>query len=72
MAREFEAGNSTNPWDLFVLAETWALIGEPELAIAALEKAYEAGYTDRYYALIDPMLAAIADHPEMDRLAPPV
>jgi tetratricopeptide (TPR) repeat protein len=69
-ARDLEAADPAVPGRLLALAETLALAGEREGAIAALERAFDAGYDDRYYVLVDPALAGLADHPAIDRLAP--
>jgi len=69
-ARDLEAADPTVPGRLLALAETLALVGEREAAIAALERAFDAGYDDRYYILVDPPLVGLADHPAIDRLAP--
>jgi hypothetical protein len=69
-AHDLEAADPTTPDRLLALAETLALVGEREAAIAAIERAFDAGYEDRYYVLVDPPLAGLADHPAIDRLAP--
>lgn len=68
--RELEAASSTTPQRIWAMAETLALLGEREAAVDALERAVAAGYDDRYFVLLDPPLASLADHPGVDRLAP--
>jgi len=70
VAGEFEAEDNMAPQTLFTLAETYALLGRTDAAVDALERAFAAGYEDRYYVLIDPPLASLVDHPAIDRLAP--
>ena len=70
LAQEFEKAESSDPHQLLILAETYALAGEPGLAVQALERAFEAGYEDPYYILVNPPLNAIQSDPVIDRLAP--
>jgi tetratricopeptide (TPR) repeat protein/tRNA A-37 threonylcarbamoyl transferase component Bud32 len=68
--REIESTTPTDPEQLFILAETYTLMGEPDSAIGALERAFEAGFDDRYFALVDPPLVGLGDNPGLDRLVP--
>ena len=70
LAREIEATGSVDLQQLFLLAETYALAGEVNAAALALERAFEAGYDDPYYILVNPPLSGIQDDPVIDRLAP--
>ena len=54
----------------FELARAWALLGDRAQAIRNLERAFAAGYSDPYFILIDPPLAALQDDPAVERLAP--
>ncbi len=69
-ARVFEAGETADTQQLFQLAETYALCGELDAAVLALEQAFEAGYDDPYYILVNPPLNGIQNDPVIDRLAP--
>ncbi len=69
-AGEIESTHPTEPQRLIILAEAYTLLGETNSAIDALERAFEAGYEDRYYVLIDPPLVGLGDNPELDRLVP--
>jgi tetratricopeptide (TPR) repeat protein len=71
LAREIEAEDSDDPYLLFSLAETYALIGEPDHAVALLERANRAGYDDPYFILVDPLLRDLQNRPELEQLAPP-
>ena len=70
MAREVESTEPEDPAQLLILAETYALIGRQDMAIQALERAFEAGFDDPYYILIDPPLGGLQNEPAIDRLAP--
>jgi tetratricopeptide (TPR) repeat protein/tRNA A-37 threonylcarbamoyl transferase component Bud32 len=59
-----------DPQAQFILAEVFTMIGDPDLAMAALERAVEIGYDDPYYILINPPLRGLQDRPELDELAP--
>jgi len=52
------------------LARAYAVLGEPERAVLLYERAVTTGGDDPYFVLIDPVLAAIRDRPEIDRLLP--
>ncbi len=69
--REIDSGSLANPSQLFVLAEAYTLMGEPEQAVVFLERAYEAGYHDPYYVLVNPPMRGLQSRPEIEELAPP-
>jgi tetratricopeptide (TPR) repeat protein len=69
-AAEIAAIVEDDPEGQFILAEVFTLVGEPDRAIAALERALETGYDDPYYILINPPLSGIQNRPELDELAP--
>jgi len=71
LAREIEAEDPDDPYLLFALAEAFALIGEPDHAVALLERADSAGYDDPYFILVDPPLRGLQNRPELEQLAPP-
>jgi uncharacterized linocin/CFP29 family protein len=52
------------------LAEIYTLAGDSDAAVQALERAFEVGFDDPYYILINPPLAGIQNEPAIDRLAP--
>jgi tetratricopeptide (TPR) repeat protein len=69
-AREIEVAAADNPHQLFVVAETNALVGELDRAVTALVRAFEIGYDDPYYILLNPPLNALQGRPEIRELAP--
>jgi len=71
LARKIEAEDPDDPQVLLALAEVYALIGEPDHAIALLGRAFDAGYDDPYYVLLDPPLRGLQNRPELEQLAPP-
>ena len=70
MAQEVESTGPEDPAQLLILAETYALVGLADAAIQALERAFEAGFDDPYYILVDPLLGGLQNEPAIDRLAP--
>jgi predicted Zn-dependent protease len=58
-----------NPWILYTLARTRALLGELEPAADLLRRARAAGYDQPYFVLIDPPLRALQNHPVIGELA---
>ena len=70
VARDFESSIGDDPVSLMVLAEIFTLVGEPDRALAAIEKSFEAGYDDPYYILINPPLGGLQGRPEINVLAP--
>ena len=71
LAGEIERQNPTDPYQLFILAEAYTLVGDREAAIDSLERAFAAGYDDRYYVLLDPLLSGLELNPALEVLAPP-
>ena len=70
LARGIEATDPSNPHKLFILAEIYALAGRSDAAVQALERAFEAGFDDPYYILVNPPFASLQNEPAIDRLAP--
>jgi tetratricopeptide (TPR) repeat protein len=70
LARGFKATDPTDPHQFLVLAEIYSLAGDSDAAVQALERAFEVGFDDPYYILINPPLAGIQNEPAIDRLAP--
>ncbi len=66
LAGEIERQNPTDPHQLFILAEVYTLLGDREAAIDSLERAFAAGYEDRYYVLLDPLLAGLEGNPALE------
>jgi len=69
-AREVEEQELDDLYPLYLLAQAYALMGEPNRAVALLERVYEAGHDDPYYILVDPPLRGLQERPEIDELAP--
>jgi tetratricopeptide (TPR) repeat protein len=62
-----EPTGATAAW----FARAHVALGELDRASALYVRAVDTGYSDPYYVLIDPSLAAIRDRPEIDGLLPP-
>jgi tetratricopeptide (TPR) repeat protein/tRNA A-37 threonylcarbamoyl transferase component Bud32 len=71
LVRDLEAGSLEDPSKLFVLAEAYALMGDPDRAVVFLQRAYEVGYHDPYYVLVDPPMRGLQRRAEIEELAPP-
>ncbi len=69
-AREVEEQELDDLYPLYLLAQAYTLMGEPDQAIALLEQVYEAGHDDPYYVLVDPPLRGLQERPEIKDLAP--
>jgi len=69
-AREVEEQELDDLYPLYLLAQAYTLMGEPDRAIALLEQVYEAGHDDPYYILVDPPLRGLQERPEIKDLAP--
>jgi tetratricopeptide (TPR) repeat protein len=54
----------------YELARAYIALGDRARATSHLEQAYAAGYTDPYFALIDPALGKLRTDPVLERLAP--
>jgi tetratricopeptide (TPR) repeat protein len=54
----------------YELARAYVALGDRAKATSHLEQAYAAGYTDPYFALIDPALGELRADPVLERLAP--
>ena len=70
LARELEAIDPKDPHQLLVLAEIYTIAGNSDAAVQALERAFEVGFDDPYYILVNPPFAGIQNEPVIDRLAP--
>ena len=70
LASEVEEQDLEDLYPLYLLAQAYTLIGEPDRAVGLLERVYEAGHEDPYYVLIDPPLRGLQERPEIDELAP--
>jgi len=71
LVRVFDAGSLFDPSQLFILAEAFTLMGEPERAVVFLKRAYEVGYNDPYYVLVNPPMRGLQNRSEIEELAPP-
>jgi serine/threonine-protein kinase len=60
-----------SPQTLMILSRVAALAGDLDRAVEMLQLAFERGFEDPYYILIDPTLQGLQDRPEIDRLVPP-
>jgi tetratricopeptide (TPR) repeat protein len=58
-----------NPWILYTLARTHALLGELDAAADLLRRSRAAGYDQPYFVLVDPALRALKDHPVISEIA---
>jgi tetratricopeptide (TPR) repeat protein len=70
MAEELDREDLADPDVLFILAEAYSLLGDREAAVGALQRAFDAGYDDRYFVLIDPPLKGLDELPAVARLLP--
>lgn len=70
LAEDIESRDPTDPAELLILAEVYTLVGQSEVAVQALERAFAAGFDDPYYILVDPLLGGLQSEPAIDRLAP--
>ena len=64
-------GRATSVDAQYHLARVYALLGEPDRAAAWLERAFASGHGDPFLILVNPPLAALRDHPVVDRLLAP-
>ncbi len=71
LANEIEGLDPVDPQQLFFLAEAYSLLRDRDAAVDALERAVAAGYVDRYYILLDPLLTDLGSDPVLEVLAPP-